>query len=79
MSVEPVYTPNEMDREALKTLEKELSRDGRNAIAHLLNNALAVALMELDLRSGSNFETVRAKLLRTADLVRVIAHGNEQL
>lgn len=78
MRVESTYIPNEVDSEALETLERELSRNGKNALAHLLNNALAVALLELDLCRNSNFETVRAQLLRTADLVRVITYGNEQ-
>lgn len=77
MNIDPKYIPNEVDREALETLERELSKDGKNAIAHLLNNALAVALLELDLCENTDFGTVRALLLRTADLVRVIAYGKE--
>lgn len=72
------FIPNEVDSEALETLERELSRNGKNALAHLLNNALAVALLELDLRKDADFGTVRAQLLRAADLVRVIAYGNEE-
>lgn len=78
MRVESTYIPNEIDREALETLEIELSRDGKNALAHLLNNAIAVALLELDVCRDSKFEAVRAQLLRTADLVRTIAYGNEE-
>ena len=71
------YVPGEMDREALAVLRAELSARGRGALAHLMNNALTPALVELGMEEEPDLEEVRRSVTHVVGVVREVTRDDD--